>query len=139
MKKYLKLLWGSKLYGLTNKQSDEDYAIICVDKNDPELEKYKNDPNIEIFTTSEFQEKLNDHDLKAIEILFALWCRQENFMQVKDEMHELIRNAFVENNIEIPVPKIGFVDRRLTPHSALEPDDIDQYANRETIKKEHKQ
>ena len=42
MKKYLKLLWGSKLYGLTNKQSDEDYVIICVDKNDPELEKYKN-------------------------------------------------------------------------------------------------
>ena len=71
MKKYLKLLWGSKLYGLTNKQSDEDYVIICVDKNDPELEQYKNDPNIEIFTTSEFQEKLNDHDLKAIEILFA--------------------------------------------------------------------
>ena len=40
MKEYLKLLCGSKLYGLTNKQSDEDYDIICVDKNDPELEPY---------------------------------------------------------------------------------------------------
>ncbi|MDQ8934957.1 mechanosensitive ion channel family protein [Acinetobacter rudis] len=74
----------------------------------------------------------------SIEILFALWCRQENFMQVKDEMHELIRNAFVENNIEIPVPKIGFVDHPLTPHSALAPDDIDQYANHQAIKKEPK-
>lgn len=74
----------------------------------------------------------------SMEILFALWCKQENFMQVKDEMHELIRNAFVENNIEIPVPKIGFVDRPLTPHSALAADEIDNYANQEALKKEKK-
>jgi len=47
----------------------------------------------------------------SIEILFALWCMQANYLQVKDEIHELIRNRFVENQIEIPVPKIGFVDR----------------------------
>lgn len=74
----------------------------------------------------------------SIEILFALWCKQENFMQVKDEMHELIRDAFVENNIEIPVPKIGFVDHPLTVHSALAADDIDQYANQHNIKKDSK-
>ncbi|WP_407639254.1 mechanosensitive ion channel family protein [Acinetobacter larvae] len=66
----------------------------------------------------------------SIEILFALWCRQENFIQVKDEMHELIRNGFLEHHIEIPVPKIGFVDRPITPHSALAADEIDQYSNK---------
>ncbi|TCM66719.1 small-conductance mechanosensitive channel [Acinetobacter calcoaceticus] len=74
----------------------------------------------------------------SIELLFALWCKQENFMKVKDEMHELIRNGFVENQIEIPVPKIGFVDRPLTPHSALENDHLDEYANAPEIKREPK-
>ncbi len=71
----------------------------------------------------------------SIELLFALWCRQENFMQVKDEMHELIRDRFLENKIEIPVPKIGFVDRPNTPFSN---EDIDTYANHQDIKREPK-
>ena len=71
----------------------------------------------------------------SIELLFALWCRQENFMQVKDEMHELIRDRFLENKIEIPVPKIGFVDRPNTPFSN---EDIDTYANQQDIKREPK-
>ena len=72
----------------------------------------------------------------SIELLFALWCRQENFIQAKDEMHELIRNGFVKNQIEIPVPKIGFVDRPLTPNSALAEDELDRYANQQAIKRE---
>lgn len=74
----------------------------------------------------------------SIELLFALWCRQENFIQAKDEMHELIRNGFVKNQIEIPVPKIGFVDRPLTPNSALAEDELDRYANQQAIKREPK-
>lgn len=74
----------------------------------------------------------------SIELLFALWCRQENFIQAKDEMHELIRNGFVKNQIEIPVPKIGFVDRPLTPKSALAEDELDRYANQQAIKREPK-
>ena len=38
----------------------------------------------------------------SIELLFAMWCQQANFMQVKDEIHEMIRNSFVANQIEIP-------------------------------------
>ncbi|ENV47333.1 mechanosensitive ion channel family protein [Acinetobacter brisouii] len=45
----------------------------------------------------------------SIELLFAIWCQQENYLLVKDEMQERVRDAFVKNNIEIPVPKIGFV------------------------------
>ena len=73
----------------------------------------------------------------SIEILFALWCMQANYLQVKDEIHELIRNRFVENQIEIPVPKIGFVDRP-TPQQPLTDDDLDRYANTQEIKREPK-
>jgi small-conductance mechanosensitive channel len=71
----------------------------------------------------------------SIEILFAIWCQQENFLKVRDEMHERIRNGFLANCIEIPVPKMGFVDH---PLSNLKNDDIDQYANQKEIKREPK-
>ena len=73
----------------------------------------------------------------SIEITFALWFMQSNYLQVKDEIHELIRNRFVENQIEIPVPKIGFVDRP-TPQQPLTDDDLDRYANTQEIKREPK-
>lgn len=74
----------------------------------------------------------------SIEILFALWCMQANYLQVKDEIHELIRNRFVENQIEIPVPKIGFVDRP-NPNEVLRNEDIDGYANKQDLKLEQQQ
>ncbi|MDM1756990.1 MULTISPECIES: mechanosensitive ion channel family protein [Acinetobacter] len=70
----------------------------------------------------------------SIELHYALWCKQSNYMQVKDEIHEQIRNRFVENQIEIPVPKIGFVDRPITQHSALANEDVDAYANAQELK-----
>lgn len=73
----------------------------------------------------------------SIEVMFALWCKQNNYLQVKDEIHELIRNRFVENQIEIPVPKIGFVDRP-TAEQALNNEDLDLYANEKEIKREPK-
>ena len=73
----------------------------------------------------------------SIEITFTLWCMQSNYLQVKDEIHELIRNRFVENQIEIPVPKIGFVDRP-TPQHPLTDEDLDRYANTQEIKREPK-
>ena len=73
----------------------------------------------------------------SIEITFTLWCMQSNYLQVKDEIHELIRNRFVDNQIEIPVPKIGFVDRP-TPQQPLTDEDLDRYANTQEIKREPK-
>lgn len=70
----------------------------------------------------------------SIELLFAVWCQQNNFLKVKDEMHERIRNGFVENQIEIPVPKMGFVGQ--PPTQQLSNEDIDPYANAEEIKRE---
>ncbi|NHB59556.1 mechanosensitive ion channel family protein [Acinetobacter sp. 194] len=72
----------------------------------------------------------------SIELLFAVWCKQGNFLKVRDEMQERIRNGFVENEIEIPVPKMGFVDR--PPQTTLTDEEIDQYANEKEIKREPK-
>ncbi|OBY72679.1 mechanosensitive ion channel family protein [Acinetobacter gyllenbergii] len=71
----------------------------------------------------------------SIELLFAVWCRQENSLKVRDEMQERIRNGFLENQIEIPVPKMGLIDRPLP----LENDEVDQYANQKELKKEKKE
>lgn len=70
----------------------------------------------------------------SIELLFAVWCRQENFLRVRDEMQERIRNGFVDNQIEIPVPKMGFVDHPLA--RPLQHDEIDQYANEKALKRD---
>lgn len=43
----------------------------------------------------------------TIELLFTVWTRRENFLQVRDEMQEMIKDGFIKNHIEIPVPKIG--------------------------------
>ncbi|MCF4535736.1 mechanosensitive ion channel, partial [Acinetobacter baumannii] len=71
----------------------------------------------------------------SIELLFAMWCRQENSLKVRDEMQERIRNGFLDNQIEIPVPKMGLIDR---PSTAFAEDDIDQYSNQKELKREPK-
>ena len=71
----------------------------------------------------------------SIELLFAIWCDRENFFKVRDEMQERIRNGFLDNQIEIPVPKMGFVDRPAN-RPPLNDADIDQYANAKEVKRE---
>lgn len=72
----------------------------------------------------------------SIELLFAVWCQQENFLKVRDEMQERVRNGFLDNQIEIPVPKMGFVDHPLS--HPVQPDDVDRYANAQEIQREPK-
>lgn len=72
----------------------------------------------------------------SIELLFAVWCQQENFLKVRDEMQERVRNGFLDNQIEIPVPKMGFVDHPLS--RPMQPDDVDRYANAQEIQHEPK-
>ena len=50
-------------------------------------------------------------------------------------MQERIRNGFLDNQIEIPVPKMGFVDRPANVQP-LNEEDIDQYANAKEVKRE---
>ncbi|KAA8731918.1 mechanosensitive ion channel family protein [Acinetobacter qingfengensis] len=72
----------------------------------------------------------------SIEILFTVWTLQNNFGQANDEIQERIRNGFIANNIEIPVPKMGLVDR--TTPSPLNNEDIDEYANQQALRREPK-
>ena len=86
------------------------------------------DPKPEVTVTA-FRES-------SIELLFTVWCRQEFSLKARDELQERIRNGFLENLIEIPVPKMDFVD-----HSFLNPlsnDEVDQYANKDSLKREPK-
>ena len=94
-----------------------DYSLVLADPK----------PRV---TVSSFAES-------SIEILFTLWCKQNNYLQVKDEIHELIQNRFVENQIEIPVPKIGFVDRPESQFTSQN-EALDQYANAQDLKLEKK-
>ena len=71
----------------------------------------------------------------SIELLFAIWCDHEIFLKVRDEIQERIRNGFLDNQIEIPVPKMGFVDRPATVQPLTE-EDIDPYANAKEAKRE---
>ena len=71
----------------------------------------------------------------SIELLFAVWCRQENALKVRDEMQERVRNGFLESQIEIPVPKMGLIDRPIP----LDDDELDQYAHQKELKKEQKE
>lgn len=40
----------------------------------------------------------------SFEVLFAVWTARENFLTVRDEIHERIQSAFVRENINIPLP-----------------------------------
>lgn len=40
----------------------------------------------------------------SIDLQFSVWTKRENFLELKNNMFELIKNAFDKNNIEIPFP-----------------------------------
>lgn len=42
----------------------------------------------------------------SLELLFAVWCKRENFHQVRDEIQELICYSFIEHQIDIAIPKM---------------------------------
>lgn len=73
----------------------------------------------------------------SIELQFNVWALQKHYIQVHDEIQEHIRNRFIDNDIEIPIPKMGLVERTQTISPPLTEDDIDTYANRGEIKREN--
>ena len=40
----------------------------------------------------------------ALEIQFSVWAKRENFLPLRNSIHEEIKFAFDENGIEIPFP-----------------------------------
>ena len=67
----LLLPFGSQVYGMTNPKSDKDYLAISIDEDKPEsIDTGYGSSEVEIWSYSEFLEKLEAHDLKALEIYF---------------------------------------------------------------------
>lgn len=58
--------FGSRVYGLTNEESDYDYVEITDNVLFCSI-----DPNIECYSFEMFKEKLEAHDIKAIELYFT--------------------------------------------------------------------
>ena len=66
MKELIQMAGGSSLYGFINDKSDIDYVIIRDSLDDPELEKFKDNPDFKIFNKEEFQKALDSHTIKAL-------------------------------------------------------------------------
>ncbi len=71
----------------------------------------------------------------TIELQFTVWTLQKNYIQVHDEMQERVRNGFIDNDIEIPIPKMGLVERQQVD-LPLTDDDVDRYSNKQDLKRE---
>ena len=54
----------------------------------------------------------------TIELLFTVWTQQDYYIQVHDEIQERVRNGFIDNNIEIPIPKMGLIEPSLSGNDA---------------------
>ena len=81
MKELIQMAGGSSLYGFINDKSDIDYVIIRDSLDDPELEKFKDNPDIEIFSKEQFQKALDAHNIKALGNYIFTWtttCRWNN-------------------------------------------------------------
>jgi len=61
----------------------------------------------------------------SLDIQYSVWAKRENFLNLKNSMHEEIKNAFDECNIEIPFPH-----RTLYTGSATEPFPVQTVPNK---------
>lgn len=51
----------------------------------------------------------------AISLVFNIWTRKENFLDIRDTMQESIKNTFDEHHIDIPLPQITVNSGVLAP------------------------
>lgn len=67
-KNYLKLNYGSSVYGLTNPLSDIDYMVLLLK---PEIPLDFDVPeDVDVWTVEQFVKKIKEHDLKALEVYY---------------------------------------------------------------------
>ena len=81
MKELIQMAGGSSLYGFINDKSDMEFVIVRDSLDDTELEKFKDNPDIEIFNKERFQKALDSHNIKALGNYIFTWattCRWNN-------------------------------------------------------------
>lgn len=69
------------------------------------------DISCEISDTGQLPESLPDNSRyfqafgeSSLEIQFSVWAKRENFLELKNSIHEEIKESFDSNGIEIPFP-----------------------------------
>ena len=73
--------FGSHMYQLTNFKSDRDYLAIVVDEPKPKyIDTGFGNTEIEIWSLSEFNDKLEKCDLKALEVFYEYFDICKNFI-----------------------------------------------------------
>ncbi|MCW9023645.1 MAG: mechanosensitive ion channel [Gammaproteobacteria bacterium] len=65
----------------------------------------------------------------SLDIQYSVWAKREHFLELKNSIHEEIKNAFDEHNIEIPFPH-----RSIYTGSVTEPFPLKQVENNESGK-----
>lgn len=50
----------------------------------------------------------------SLSLQFSVWATKENFLELKNSMYEQIKNAFDQENIEIPFPHISLYSGNMT-------------------------
>lgn len=81
MKELIQMAGGSRLYGFINDKSDMEFVIVRDSLDDPELEKFKDNPDFKIFNKEEFQKALDSHTIKALGNYIFTWatpCSRNN-------------------------------------------------------------
>jgi len=66
LSKYINIVfpYGSRVYGTNSETSDYDYIIVSSIGYDPPK------PNITYYSKKEFQDKINEHEISALECIF---------------------------------------------------------------------
>ena len=73
MKELIQMTGRSCLCWFINDKSDIDYVIIRDSLDDPELEKFKDNPDIKTFSKEQFQKALDSHNIKALGNYIFTW------------------------------------------------------------------
>ena len=73
MKELIQMAGGSSLYGFINDKSDMEFVIVRDSLDDTELEKFKDNPDIEIIDKERFQKALDSHNIKALGNYIFIW------------------------------------------------------------------
>jgi hypothetical protein len=74
MKELNQMAWRSRLYSFINDKSDMEFVIVRDSLDDPELEKFKDNPDFKIFSKEQFQKALDSHNIKALgNYIFTFW------------------------------------------------------------------
>lgn len=77
--------YGSSVYGLTNELSDIDYMVLHIDPT-YQLQEYPED--VDVWTLEQFQEKLDEHDLKALEVYFHNFDTFYNYYEMEFKLNK---------------------------------------------------